>query len=95
MFDGRYKYSRYFNSQEHNQPTSIEEIFQVNDVELFDLEADPHEMHNLALDRNQHDLLLVMNAKLNRLIDSEVGRDDGSHFPDIAGVEWNFEEFDP
>nr|MDJ0888436.1 sulfatase-like hydrolase/transferase [Desulfobacterales bacterium] len=95
VYDGRYKYSRYFNSQEHNQPTSIEEIFQVNDVELFDLETDPHEMHNLALDRNRYDLLLVMNAKLNRLIDSEVGRDDGSHFPDIAGVNWNFEEFDP
>ncbi|MDJ0874503.1 MAG: sulfatase-like hydrolase/transferase [Desulfobacterales bacterium] len=95
VYDGRYKYSRYFNSQEHNRPTSIEEIFQLNDVELFDLETDPHEMINLALDSQKHDLLLVMNAKLNRLIDSEVGRDDGSHFPDIAGVNWNFEAFDP
>jgi len=29
------------------------------------------------------------------LIDSEVGKDDGSHLPDIAGVNWAFERFDP
>lgn len=95
VFDGRYKYSRYFNSQEHNRPTTIEEIFQVNDVELFDLESDPYELRNLALDRKHEDLLLAMNDKLNRLIDGEVGQDDGSYLPDIAGIDWDFDEFDP
>ena len=96
VFDGRYKYSRYFNSQKHNRPTTLEQIFAVNDVELFDLENDPHEMNNLATDKKKNrDLLLAMNDKLNRLIDSEVGKDDGSHLPDISGVDWAFERFDP
>ena len=30
-----------------------------------------------------------MNDKLNRLIDSEVGKDNGSHLPDIEGVSWS------
>ena len=94
-YDGRYKYSRYFNSQEHNRPTTLEEIFQRNDVELFDLQKDPHEMHNLALDPENTEILLAMNDKLNSLIDAEVGRDDGSHLPDIEGVNWFFERFDP
>ena len=63
--------------------------------ELFDLENDPHEMKNLALDKTKQDDLLAMNDKLNRLIDSEVGKDDGSHLPDIDGVNWAFEQFDP
>ena len=95
VFDGRYKYSRYFNSQEHHRPTTIQQIFQVNDIELFDLKNDPYEMNNLALDKKNRDLLLAMNDKLNRLIDSEVGKDDGSHLPKIAGVNWGFERFDP
>ena len=95
VYDGRYKYSRYFNSQEHNRPTTIKQISQVNDVELFDLENDPYEMNNLALDKKNQDLLLAMNDKLNRLIDREVGKDDGSHLPKISGVNWAFERFDP
>jgi arylsulfatase len=96
VYDGRYKYSRYFNSQEHNRPTTVEQIFKVNDVELFDLKNDPNEMNNLALDKKKNqDLLLAMNDKLNRLTDSEVGKDDGSHLPNIAGVNWTFKRFDP
>jgi len=96
VFDGRYKYSRYFNSQKHNRPSTLEQIFAVNDVELFDLENDPYEMNNLATDtKKNRDLLLAMNDKLNRLIDREVGNDDGSHLPDISGVDWAFERFDP
>jgi arylsulfatase len=95
VYDGRYKYSRYFNSQEHNRPTTVEQIFEVNDVEMFDLENDPHEMNNLALGKKNRSLLLAMNDKLNRLIDSEVGKDDGSHLPKISGVNWSFKRFDP
>ncbi len=95
VYDGRYKYSRYFSITDHNRPSTVEQILNVNDVELFDLENDPHEMNNLVLDRNNYDLLLAMNDKLNRLIDSEVGQDDGSHLPKIDGVNWAFERFDP
>nr|MDJ0889071.1 sulfatase-like hydrolase/transferase [Desulfobacterales bacterium] len=95
VYDGRYKFSRYFSVLEHNRPTTIEQIFDVNDVELFDLENDPLEMKNLALDRKHQDLLLAMNAKLNQIIDKEVGRDDGFHLPAIDGVNWAFERFDP
>ena len=95
VFDGRYKYSRYFSITDHNRPTTVKQIFEANDVELFDLVKDPHEMNNLALDRTKQDVLLAMNDKLNRLIDNEVGKDDGSHLPDLEGVNWAFERFDP
>jgi hypothetical protein len=36
-----------------------------------------------------------MNDKLNRLIDNEVGTDDGSHLPELDNVNWAFERFDP
>ena len=42
-----------------------------------------------------HLVLLAMNDKLNRLIDSEVGKDDGFHLPEIDGVNWAVERFDP
>ncbi len=83
VFDGRYKYSRYFSPQHHNQPQTLEGIFELNDVELFDLETDPDETRNLALDPKKNaDLLLAMNAKMNALIETEVGEpDDGGFLP--------------
>ncbi|MGF1761420.1 sulfatase-like hydrolase/transferase [Photobacterium sagamiensis] len=95
VFDGRYKYSRYFNSQDHNRPTTHEQILNANDVELFDLENDPNEVNNLALNKQSQELLLAMNDKLNRLVDSEVGKDDGFHLPDVKEVNWAIERFDP
>jgi hypothetical protein len=66
VFDGRYQLTRYFSPTEHNRPTSLDELFRLNDVELFDLEKDPHELDNLALDRRTHaPLLEALNAKLN------------------------------
>jgi arylsulfatase len=95
VYDGRYKYSRYFSPVDHNRPTTIEQIFKANDVELFDLKNDPHETDNLTQDKTKQDLLLAMNDKLNRLIDNEVGTDDGSHLPELDNVDWSFERFDP
>ena len=72
----------------------MEALFSLNDVELYDLERDPHELNNLALDRARHgELLLAMNDKLNRLIDAEVGEDVGqmtsSPFTSAIGIsEW-------
>ena len=96
VFDGRYKYTRYFSPKQHNQPRTLEGIFEINDVELFDLESDPDEMQNLAVDPKKHgDLLLTMNDKMNRLIYEEVGeKDDGGFLPG-DDANWTATKFDP
>ncbi len=89
VFDGRYQFTRYFSPKQHNLPDSIESLFELNDVELFDLENDPHELNNLALDRVKNaDLLMAMNAKLNRLIAEEVGEDVGQMLPGGVDGGW-------
>jgi arylsulfatase len=89
VFDGRYQFTRYFSPKQHNRPASLEELFRLNDVELFDHQADPNEVRNLALDPKKHaDLLAAMNAKLNRLIDAEVGDDAGQMLPGGVDAGW-------
>ena len=86
VFDGRYKLVRYFSPREHNRPDSMETLVRLNDIELFDVQTDALERDNLALDRKKHGgLLEAMNAKLNALIDREVGEDVGQMLP--AGVD--------
>ena len=89
VFDGRYQFTRYFSPKQHNRPTSIESLFQLNDVELFDLQCDPYELDNLAMDRKKNgELMLAMNAKLNKLIDAEVGEDAGQMLPGGVDGGW-------
>jgi arylsulfatase A-like enzyme len=89
VFDGRYRFARYFSPKEHNRPGSVDALFKLNDVELFDVEKDPLERDNLALDRDKHrDLLEAMNAKLNALIDAEVGEDIGQMLPGGVDGGW-------
>jgi len=89
VFDGRYQFSRYFSPRQHNRPTSLEALFALNDIELFDLERDPYELDNLALNPSKHgDLLLAMNAKLNALLDAEVGEDMGQMLPGGVDAGW-------
>lgn len=89
VFDGRYQFTRYFSPKQHNRPTTIEELFELNDVELFDHQNDPNEVENLALDREKNaDLIMAMNAKLNRLIDEEVGEDIGQMLPGGVDGGW-------
>jgi len=89
VFDGRHQLTRYFSPTQHNRPTSLDDLFRLNDVELFDLEKDPHELDNLALDRRTHGALLEsMNAKLNALLDAEVGQDVGQMLPPRVDGGW-------
>jgi arylsulfatase len=95
VFDGRYKFSRYFAPIERNKPTSLNELYANNDVELFDLQADPREMTNLAADKEVHgDLILAMSAKLEAAIKAEIGADNGREMPDLKGIKWSLDTAD-
>jgi arylsulfatase A-like enzyme len=75
-FDGRYKFGRYYAPTACNTPRTLTEILNDNDVQLFDLQNDPAEVRNLALEPQQNrDTILRMNALLNDLIAKEVGAD--------------------
>jgi arylsulfatase len=74
VYDGRYKFGRYYAPTACNTPHTLDEIFNHNDVQLFDLQNDPAEVQNLALDRDKNrDLILRMNGLLNELMEKEVG----------------------
>ena len=88
IYDGRYVFARYFSPKQHNRPTDMEELFRFNDVELYDVHADPNEMNNLASGGRSRDLVVAMNEKLNRLVDAEVGEDRGQMLPGGIDVGW-------
>ena len=82
VFDGQYKFARYYAPAAFNTPQTLHDIFKHNDVQLFDLKNDPEELHNLALEAERHkDVILRMNALLNELMAKEVGRNDGAFLP--------------
>ena len=76
----QYKFVRYFSPVNFNTPETLEELFANNDVQLFDLNADPEEMVNLAADPEANaELILQLNELLNQTISREIGQDDGLH----------------
>ena len=93
VFDGRYKFSRYFSSFQFNRPETIEQLTEVNDLELFDHVTDPDEAVNLAADlQKNRDLILAMNAKLNAIIAEEIGAEDGSFLGLGVDTEYAFDK---
>ena len=95
VFDGRYKFSRYFSPLDRNSPKTIDELYQWNDVELYDHRTDPDEVKNLAVNRRGNkELIMKMNAKLEAVIKAEIGKDDGREMPNIPTVDWTIEKVD-
>ena len=83
VFDGRYKFARYFSPLKRNTPQTWEELTGLNELELYDLKNDPQEMNNLAMNPDKHKKLIMrMNQKLNKLIAGEVGKDIGPELKD-------------
>src|SRR5215510_5407105 len=85
IFDGRYRFSRYFSPLRFNRPTTYEALVADNDLEAYDLQEDPQEIHNVAQDSRAKDLIMALNASLNTRIDEEVGVDDGKFLPLLDG----------
>ena len=85
-----HKFSRYFAPDDHHRPASMEELSARNDLELFDLEPDPDEMANVALDDRGRpgELCGELNRLLSSLIETEIGEDDGAWMPELAGAPW-------
>jgi arylsulfatase len=95
VFDGRYKFSRYFAPVDRNRPATLEDLYKVNEVELFDLQSDPSETLNLATDKEKNrDLILAMSAKLEAAIRAEIGVDDGREMPEIPNIAWAVDRAD-
>ncbi len=74
--DQRYSFGRYFAALEPNRPTTVDELYDRNDVVLYDRQEDPHELVNLAADPANRDLVDGYRAKLEALITAEIGADD-------------------
>jgi arylsulfatase len=86
VFDGRYKFARFYAPNDFNTPQTMEEIFKHNDVQLFDLEKDAGEVNNLALTPEKNkELILRMNGVLNNSIAKEVGVNDGRFLAPLLG----------
>lgn len=93
--DGRFRFSRYFSPLQHNLPATMEELQRFNDVELYDVVADPGETNNLATDPKKNgEIMLAMNQKLTRLIEDEVGEDRGDFLPK-NDTGWDVTVIDP
>ena len=88
IFDGRYRFSRYFAPLEFNRPTTYEALIAKSELEIYDLGEDPQETRNLALDgKAKAELFMGLNEKLNARIDEEVGTDDGK-FLSLKNGHW-------
>ncbi|MEM7031991.1 MAG: hypothetical protein AAF629_20730 [Chloroflexota bacterium] len=89
------KNTNYFFPKQHHKPTTLADILKYNDVELNDLENDPNENINLALNPEKYEVLIEdLNDKMNALIETEIGQDVGQMLPLSGPVNWSIKQFD-
>lgn len=85
VFDGRYKFTRYFSPDSHHLPQDWDTLLAHNDLELYDTHQDPDELVNLAArpegPEAVKERLLALNARTNQLIEQEIGDDHGGEYP--------------
>src|SRR5262249_29467474 len=73
--DERYSFGRSFSPLDAHRPRDPDELCARNDVVLSDRDTDPAEVTNLAVDPDRRRLVEEMHAKLESLIDAEIGED--------------------
>jgi arylsulfatase A-like enzyme len=92
IFDGRYKFARYFAPNDHHIPANYDDLIKRNDLELYDTQADPGETTNIAdrrlIDPAVRKTVETMNAKLSSLIRGEIGEDEGDYIPGTMTFVW-------
>jgi arylsulfatase A-like enzyme len=82
VFDGRWKFQRYGSPLRLAAPRTFEELQADWDFDLYDTHADPGEVNNLVNDVAQwQDTVMTLNARVNELIDVEVGEDNAHYNP--------------
>ncbi len=87
MFDGRYKFARYFSPIHHHTPENFETLMAYNEIEIYDTLSDPDEVNNLASDvKKNRELIMHLNMKLNTLVHREIGEDDGRFLPGLNNI---------
>jgi len=86
LFDGRFKFARYFSPRQHHRPESWDDLIRHNDLELYDTHVAPGETTNLAADLGKapRGRIESLNRSLNELVDREIGVDDGGYLPGAA-----------
>jgi arylsulfatase len=90
VVDGQYKLVRWFSPREYGQPATLDALYARSDVTLHDLANDPGEMENIGSPSHpKYDARLVerMLAKLNALIEQEIGEDDCPFDLDMFGTQ--------
>lgn len=82
IHDGRYKFARYFAPSDHHTPAGFDDLLARNDLELYDTQADPDELNNLAAEPQAHrELIERLSARVDALVALEIGVDDGREHP--------------
>jgi arylsulfatase len=87
---GRHAFARYYRPDQHHDPADWDTLVRHNQLELYDLAADPQELHNLAhtpstVDAATRALILDLNQRTRALVAAEVGTDLGDELP---GPSW-------
>jgi arylsulfatase len=84
IYDGRYKFARYFSPVNFNRPSTLQELIDNNELELYDTFNDPDELNNLARNYSENSGLIdELYNKLELLIDIEIGDDTEYGMPDF------------